>query len=199
ITCPHTALDAGDHMDCTATYTTQQSDVVAGDIHNTADVTGTAPDGSTVTDDDDATVTLTPKPDISVVKTASATSFTEAGKEITYTYRVTNTGNVPLTDVRVTDDKAGMATCPQTTLAVGEHMDCTATYTTTAADVAAGRVTNVGTATGTGPNGEEVKADSTVTVPFTGTPPTPKPPTPTAPAPTPPSHHPIAPPVPVTG
>ena len=49
------------------------------------------------------------------------------GDTITWTYTVTNEGNVPLSDITVTDDKLGAITCPKTTLAVGESMTCTAT------------------------------------------------------------------------
>ena len=54
---------------------------------------------------------------------------------VTYTYLVTNTGPLALSDVTVTDDNGTpatpgddfAATCPKTTLAVGESMTCTAT------------------------------------------------------------------------
>jgi uncharacterized repeat protein (TIGR01451 family) len=49
------------------------------------------------------------------------------GQPISWTYVVTNTGNVDLTDVSVTDDQGVTVTCPQTTLAVGASMTCTAT------------------------------------------------------------------------
>ncbi|MEE1736591.1 hypothetical protein [Streptomyces sp. BE147] len=70
------------------------------------------------------------------------------GTQVPYEYVVTNSGNVPLTDVAVTDDKVTGITCPKTTLAVGETMTCTGTYTVTAADGTAGSVTNTATAHG---------------------------------------------------
>lgn len=64
------------------------------------------------------------------------------GSPVTWQYVVTNTGNVPLTGVVVTDDKVGTITCGQTALAVGESMTCSASGTATL-----GQYTNVATAT----------------------------------------------------
>ena len=67
---------------------------------NTGTATGDAGD-TTVTDDDDATVTVTPHaPAIHVEKTASLIAVQTPGGPVTYTFVVTNTGNVPLTDRR---------------------------------------------------------------------------------------------------
>ncbi|MFF4666148.1 hypothetical protein [Streptomyces sp. NPDC001282] len=70
------------------------------------------------------------------------------GTEVPYEYVVTNSGNVPLTGVNVTDDRVTGITCPQITLAVGETMTCTGRYTVTEADAAAGSVTNTARARG---------------------------------------------------
>ena len=63
-----------------------------------------------------------------------------------YEYLVTNTGDVPLTDIVVTDDPEGTASCPQTTLDPGEPMTCEIERT-----VVAGAYTNTGTVTGQPP------------------------------------------------
>lgn len=85
------------------------------------------------------------------------------GSTVTWTYVVTNTGNTPLTQVKVVDyvPTVGSATnaavaCPKTTLAVGEAMTCTMTgvaqlgqYANTAEVTAIGSTgTSVGSATG---------------------------------------------------
>ncbi|MFF8416542.1 hypothetical protein [Streptomyces sp. NPDC015680] len=70
------------------------------------------------------------------------------GTEVPYEYVATNSGNTPLTNVNVTDDRVTGIICPKTTLAVGETMTCTGTYTVTAADATAGSVTNTATAHG---------------------------------------------------
>src|SRR5690606_7119078 len=70
-------------------------------------------------------------------------------------FLVTNTGNLTLTNVTVSDPLVGLSpvSCPVTTLAPAEAMTCTATYTVTQADVVAGVVRNAATVTGTPPSG----------------------------------------------
>lgn len=48
------------------------------------------------------------------------------GDPVTWTYVVTNTGNMPLQNILVTDDQGVSVSCPNTTLDVGESMECTA-------------------------------------------------------------------------
>ena len=52
-----------------------------------------------------------------------------SGTSISWTYAITNTGNVALTKLVVTDDQGTFISCPQTSLAVAGHMLCTATST----------------------------------------------------------------------
>jgi uncharacterized repeat protein (TIGR01451 family) len=72
------------------------------------------------------------------------------GQQIPYQYVVTNSGNTPLTDVRVADSLVPEADCgePPVALAVGQSITCTGTYAVTEADAAAGQVRNVAEATG---------------------------------------------------
>ena len=93
---------------CTAGYTTTQADLDAGSITNTGTVTGTPPTGPDVTAADTAVVTATQTPNIDIVKSADPETFGAAGTPISYTYLVTNNGNVTLTDVTVTDPHAGL-------------------------------------------------------------------------------------------
>jgi hypothetical protein len=73
------------------------------------------------------------------------------GGPVNWTYIVTNTGDVALSNVSVTDNQGVAVSCPKTTLAVGESMTCTASGVATA-----GQYANVGTATGTSPGGQTV-------------------------------------------
>ncbi len=48
------------------------------------------------------------------------------GSTVTWSYVVTNTGDAVLDSISVSDDEIGPIACPQTTLAAGESMTCTA-------------------------------------------------------------------------
>jgi uncharacterized repeat protein (TIGR01451 family) len=113
-------------------------------------------------DDEDVTPEF---PDIEIVKTAGDAAddevFETVPGDVTYTYVVTNTGPLPLSEVTVTDD-AGTpgdtsddftADCPQTTLAVDESMTCTFTI-----DVQVD-TTNVAVARGVTAEGNPVEDD----------------------------------------
>lgn len=76
------------------------------------------------------------------------------GDPVNWTYAVTNTGDVALSNVSVTDDQGVTVTCPQDTLAVGESMNCTASGV-----ASAGQYANVGTATGSPGEGTVTDTD----------------------------------------
>jgi hypothetical protein len=76
-----------------------------------------------------------------------------AGETVTWSYRVANTGNVPLTGVAVTDDRGVRVSCPSTTLGASATMTCTAT-----GQVQVGQYVNIGSVVGT--FGSEVVMDS---------------------------------------
>ena len=159
VDCPVSTLAPSAQVTCTATYTTTQADVDAGFVRNTATATGTPPSGlPNPTSPAFALVIAVRTPAIGVVKQASIASFSAPGTQVTYTYVVTNTGNVTLHSVNVADPLPGLSsvTCPTTTLAPGQSESCTATYTTTQADVDNGGVTNTATVSGTPPTGAPV-------------------------------------------
>ena len=105
-------------------------------------------------------------PGVSLSKSANVAAYSAAGGVITYTYTVSNTGSSTLTNVTVTDPMAGLSAinCGGNSnviasLAPFSSQTCTATYTTTANDVQAGSISNVGTVTGMwGPVGATVSA-----------------------------------------
>ncbi|MFD5427655.1 hypothetical protein [Streptomyces sp. NPDC127084] len=170
VSCPATSLAVGDSMTCTASYLVTQTDVDSGSVANTAVATGTPPDGPAVTSTANATVTAQRNPSLALAKSAEPQSVTAADQLVTYTHTVTNTGNVTLTGVAVTEIAfSGTGTtpavsCPGTSLAPGQSMDCTATYEVTQADVNAGEVANTARAAGNPPSGASVTATSSASV-----------------------------------
>ena len=171
------AVGATDNTTITATHTITPQDVIDGNVTNQAIATGTPPVGPDVNDtsdndvpnEDDPTVTpLTPAPGIALVKTVASVSGTGTiGDVITYTMAVSNTGNVPLTNVNVTDANAVVTGGPIATLAVGatDNTTITATHAITPQDVIDGNVTNQAIATGTPPVGPDVNDTSDNDVP----------------------------------
>ena len=174
VTCPAGALAPGASVTCSSkTYTLPQGDVDAGVVDNTATATGTAPDGSKVTDPDSTSTPVVAAPAIKLTKTASAIDDNDAnghdaGDTITYTFKVKNTGAVVLDPVVVTDPLFANpdVTCPAGPLAPGASVTCsTRTYTLTVSDVDNGTVDNTATATGTAPSGATVSDTASTSTP----------------------------------
>src|SRR5690625_4768390 len=139
----------------TATYTVTQADLDAGIVENTATATGKDPEENDVTDEDDEDVELERDADIQLVKSGV---LSEDGNTIEYTFTVTNTGNVTLTDVEVNDamlSNDAIAVNPSI-LAPGATGTASVTYTVTQADLDAGVVENTATATGKDPEDNDV-------------------------------------------
>ncbi|MDP2773581.1 MAG: DUF11 domain-containing protein, partial [Nocardioides sp.] len=142
-------------------------------VANTATGSGQPPNGNRVSDDDDATIPSEPDPKIELVKTVSdsndAGTTASLGEVLTYTFTVKNTGDVPLSDIRIIDSKlwTGTEPCTDTSpLTVGESRVClTFTYTVTAADLLDPNVVNTATGSGQPPNGNRVSDDDDATIP----------------------------------
>ncbi|MEO7025587.1 MAG: hypothetical protein ABI130_15320, partial [Leifsonia sp.] len=159
--CPQPTLAVGAQEICEATYTLTTADVDSGSITNAAVATG-VPAGTTetvISPPSVVTVPTPPQPAITIVKSASPGTVTAAGQAVTYSFVVTNTGNVTLQNVTVADTAfsgtgtLGPIDCPTTTLVAGQVETCTADYTATQADVDAGTLTNTANVIGTPPDG----------------------------------------------
>jgi hypothetical protein len=84
---------------------------------------------------------------LTIDKSSTTTQVTAAGQVVPYSYLVSNTGNVSLTGITVTDDKVTTVTCPGTTLAPSASMTCTGSHTVTQAELdAGGNLVNLATA-----------------------------------------------------
>ena len=110
LSCPQTTLAPAASMTCTATHTFTQAELDAngsptagsGVLANT--VTATSNEAPPATDNLEIPIVQTPA--LTLVKSASPPSYNQVGQVITYSYVVTNTGNVTvLGQITVTDDK----------------------------------------------------------------------------------------------
>ncbi|MFJ4028557.1 hypothetical protein ACIPWF_14370 [Paenarthrobacter sp. NPDC089989] len=153
----------GQTVTATATYAITQTDIDAGHVANSATTTGVPPTGTPVTPPPGTTDTpLVPAPGLEFTKSADATAVhnpAKIGDVISYTFTAENTGNVTLKNVAINDPLAGLSALsynwPGTPgeLLAGQTVTATATYAITQADIDAGHVANVATATGTPPTG----------------------------------------------
>jgi large repetitive protein len=109
-------LGPGDVITFTSTYTVAPGDLIAatssdGDIDSTATATGTYtgnPPPVPVSATSSTAVPLNVAPALLVSKTASPDTNVPAGTVVTYTYTVTNSGNVPITNVTLADTHNGV-------------------------------------------------------------------------------------------
>jgi len=168
ISCPPTLLAAGANETCTANYTATQGDVDAGGITDAASVAGTAPSTTVVHGSAGVTTPAIQGPAIAVLPSATPSAYFGAGTPITFQDLVTNSGNVTLHGIGVTDPLPGLSaiSCPNPSLAPAATEACTASYTTTPSDVSAKVITDPAVAAGTPPTGPAVTGSATLTVPL---------------------------------
>ncbi len=104
---------------------------------------------------------------ITLTKSSDAAGAISEGEVITYTFRVANTGPSALEAVVVSDPLPGLSglTCGSSSLAPGAVLVCTAGYVVTAADVAAGQITNIATVSGITPGNVVVTATASLVIP----------------------------------
>jgi uncharacterized repeat protein (TIGR01451 family) len=90
-----------------------------------------------------------PEPDIELIKNANV-SDAQIGDTITYTYRVTNTGELTLINISLIDDLLGSIILNETELSPGEYAVGTATHTVEEYDLP-GPIVNTANASGEDP------------------------------------------------
>jgi uncharacterized repeat protein (TIGR01451 family) len=154
---PIASLDPGQTVELTATGV-----AALGQYENTGTATGTPPVGSDVSDEDLGHY-FGQTPGIVIKKFTNGADAPDApgpnipaGETVIWTYQVTNTGNVALHDIQVTDDKLNPSLVGTiATLDPGQ----TAPIITAPAGVAVrDQYENTGTATGLDPNNVQVSA-----------------------------------------
>ena len=164
-------LAPGQTASSTATYAITQADITAGMVDNQASVVGDDPSGQPVEDDSDSSnpndlpgqddPTVTPienEASISIVKRAtdgSDVQYVLEGNTATFNIVVTNTGNIPLNNVTVTDALSAGCNKVVGTLNPGDSNTYTCTQTNVTADF-----TNIAEVTADPANGDAAVSDS---------------------------------------
>ena len=169
VTCPQTPtpLNPGASLTCTASYVVTQADLNAGAVLNTATASAVFNGNTVVSNQDQVSVPAAQGPALTLDKSTTTPNYDAVGDTISYSYLVTNSGNVPVTTpYAVTDDKATV-TCPQTPtpLDPGASITCTASYVVTQADLNAGAVLNTATASAVFNGNTVISNEDKVTVP----------------------------------
>ena len=167
VSCPVSTLAPSASTTCTASYTVTQTDIDNGSIANTATATGSPPVGPPVTDTGSTTVTAPTAPGITIVKSTTAPPYSAVGQVLSFTLTTTNTGNVTLTNVIITDAFAVVGACTPVapaTLAPGGTITCGATHVVTQADLNFGHFDNSASVSGVTPTSTTVTDDSNLVV-----------------------------------
>ncbi|MFB6612512.1 hypothetical protein ACFCVO_19485 [Agromyces sp. NPDC056379] len=109
---------------------------------------------------------IDPEPALTLTKTVEPVVPGDLveGSELRYSFVITNTGGGTVTDIVIDDPMLGPVACPETSLAEGTTMTCTALYTVTEKDVTGGGITNVATVTGNGRGGPVPPQSSTAQI-----------------------------------
>lgn len=126
-----------------------RSGSTAGQVTNAVTVSGA--DFDPIRSDNTASATTTVVPARPAVTLSASTvpadpSILAPGSTVSYSFTVTNQGNIPLTEVVVADDEwsgaaaAPAIACPSGALATGASLTCTAAYAVTQADIDRGEI-----------------------------------------------------------
>ncbi|MBN1266135.1 MAG: sortase [Anaerolineales bacterium] len=166
-------LAPGGILHCPATHTVTSGDMTNGGFENTA----WADSDQTEPVSDTAEVVLV-EADITLVKTGTVITGADGRADVddivSYTFTITNSGAVTLTDIRLYDIVGGVDITggPIASLAPGasDNTTFTGTYTITQADIDAGSFDNTAYVTGTPPVGSMVNDNDEETVTLTAVP-----------------------------
>ena len=151
-------LDLSETWIYSCSHTVSQAELDAGgSLSNTV----TADSNESGPDTDTLLIPVSQNPVLSLAKSATPLTYSTVGQSISYSYLVSNGGNVRLAGpVTVADDKATV-TCPALGdgfLDPGESTTCSASYSITQADLNNGSVTNTAKASAGGIDSNEDKA-----------------------------------------
>jgi hypothetical protein len=158
---PGDSLDADETMDTSSVHVISQAEFDVGTLVNVVSVTATADSGQQSAE----TSIVVPLAPQQAGMTVDIDATLSAGA-ISYTYSVTNSGNVTLSGVRVTDTRTGTA-CSLGEFAPSGESDCRSDdFTPTGAELDDRQIANVVTVAAVDPGGATVEREQSVSVSF---------------------------------
>lgn len=148
-------------------YVVTEADLLAGQVRNTATATGNVPGGPEVTTPP-STTDVPPAPietGLEIDKQgdlddANGNGVADLGEVIAYSFVVTNTGNITVTDVTVDDPRVtGLQPATATIAPGGAAVFTAAPYVVSQADIDASEVRNAATAAGIDAAGDPIVSE----------------------------------------
>ncbi|WP_319503651.1 Ig-like domain-containing protein [uncultured Draconibacterium sp.] len=155
-------LPVGSSQLVSTQYTVTQADINQGEVLNRAQASGieNAPTARSVSSEDVVQVKAYIKGGIELVKTSNiSTYYSSVGEQIDYGLQFTNSGNVTLYDIVVTDTLTGLVQ-QFDSLAPGAIQSITTTHYVTQANMDRGNLINTATISALTPNDETVNDEA---------------------------------------
>ncbi len=159
-------MDVGESWTYIGQYTATQADIDSGTALTNSVTVSTAEAGS---QDDTAVTSVSQAPGIDIAKANTETEFTALGDTVNYTLTVTNTGNVVLSNIVVSDPiaDASSLTCALPmpfVLQPGAQTTCTATRSAAVIDISATQIVNQASVSSDDPAGNNVSSVSNTVI-----------------------------------
>ena len=169
-------LQPGETVTAQAEYELTQADIDAGVVHNSATAKGVSARGDDISADGETSVEV-PGEGALVLQKAGAymgSGPAAEGDFVEFSFIVTNSGQLTLSDVSIIDDLEGLSAIEYQwpaaagVLAPGEQAKATASYALTQADVDTGSVANTATVVGTTSRDAQVDSVAATSVSIEG-------------------------------
>lgn len=170
--CSPQTLAQGETAVCSAQHTVTQGEVDAGGtLTNVAAATS---DESILPSETHLDIPIEQTPALELAKDGvvdtGVDGLADVGDPIVFTLTATNTGNVTLADVAISDPGVSALVCPAgnpaATLAPGASVVCTGSYPLTLPDLLTGSRSNSAAASATGPGDGLVESAASIVVPI---------------------------------
>ncbi|KJF43258.1 DUF7507 domain-containing protein [Draconibacterium sediminis] len=156
-------LAAGESTQYSTSYSIVQKDLDAGILVNTAIALGTSPRKFGISDVASITLSAVNRPAIEIEKVANRANYDTAGDLINYTLTVTNTGNISLNTIQISDPLTGTNKLLPV-LAPGAQNVTNTAYFIKQSDIDYGSLTNIAEVSATDPLNNLLHDKDTVTL-----------------------------------